>query len=161
MERKDDILNCGCELRRPSNTTWQRFLWPREAERGQRARGPGVGAVAQRNSGSFGGTTVPAPPARAALQRPAEPEPVPLVPPSPPNRFQERHCCHGNSRPIILLAEKSLISQLGWNTSLLRSRHCFSVLSSPMTRSWSEEVEKQARDSGHKRGGLWPRSGRW
>lgn len=63
--------------------------------------------------------------------------------------------CHGNTCPIILLAENHLSANLAGTHPFHKAKLPLGFFASSLTRSSREEVEKQAGDSGHERGSLW------
>lgn len=75
--------------------------------------------------------------------------PSPAFPPHQrTSRFQERHCCHGNTCPIIPLAENHLSANLAGTHPFYGANTASRFLASPTTRSPREEVEKRASASG-------------
>ena len=128
-----DSGNCECELRTS------------RAGHGNDFRGPGARAA---DEGCVDGEAAPQSPPGPTLYSSAaasEPELVPRLLPSPPNGFQERLCCHGNTCPIILLAENHSSANLAGTYSFLQNKTASCFFTSAMTRSLSEEVEKRVR----------------
>lgn len=58
----------------------------------------------------------------------SEPELVPRLLPSPLNGFQARLCCHGNTCPIILLAENHSSANLAGTYSFSTEQNCLLFL---------------------------------
>ena len=107
------------------------------------APGPG-----QQCKGWVDGGAAPQPlpgPTPQGSEAASTPELVPCLLPSPPNGFQERHCCHGNTCPIILLAENHSSANLAGTCSFLQRKTASCFFTSAMTSSLSKEMEKQTK----------------
>lgn len=87
--------------------------------------------------GSPGGT--PFPPGRPSRSRAGPSPPAP-----PPDGFQEGLGCHGNTRPITLLAENHLSANLVGTHPFYRAKTTSWGFTSLITRALSEEMGKQA-----------------